>query len=772
MALPAQVSTVIIGGGIIGCSIAYHLTKLGIRDVLLLERRQLCCGTTWHSVGSVAELRGTRRMTELTRYTAELYRNLEAETGQATGYKKSGSIMLALNRERLMEMERAAALARQFGHDAEMISLADIRDRCPQVVIDDALAGFYISSDGRTNPVDTTQALAKGARMGGAKIVENVEVTGLQVVNGEVRGVLTTEGPVQAESVVLAAGMWGREFGAAHGVSLPLQAAEHFYAVTEPIPGLQPSMPFIRVPDESTYYKEDAGKLLFGCLEKRAKPWALDGIPKDFCFDSLPEDFDHFEPILTAALKRFPLLETAGIQLFFNGPESFTPDGNALMGETPELRNLFVACGLNTVGVMTGGAMGLMMAEWIANRRRPEGFAEYDVARFSPFQSRRSYMRDRTVEALGVLYDVGWPNREHVSARGGRRLPLHHQHKGAHAIFGSRAGWEVPLVFAPDAERAVLQPSYGRQNWVEWAAAEATAADEEAVLFDLSADAKLRVMGAEAVAALHRLGGQNAPPQPGLTTAVWLTATGKIETAVRILTVGNDEAYVLSVPGTERLHRKWLAGAGIAPDAIQTVTSAHGLFLLLGPKVDECLAGVGAGQGAAELRMAEIGYAPAVIAPTSVGGARGVLVLLDSEFAAHAAETLRAAGLVRQGGLYALESLRISVGEPAWPNELGDTVMPQEAGLAQGKMPRTTALVGIALATDTGALYGAEGILCDGRPVGLTSSGAWCHRRGVPVALGFVSNSDGVDAAWLSSGSFSIDMPGGPVKAHLRLIGG
>ncbi len=770
MTLPAQVSVVIIGGGIIGCSIAYHLTKLGIRDVLLLERRQLCCGTTWHSVGSVAELRGTRRMTELTRYTAELYRNLEAETGQATGYKKSGSIMLALNRERLMEMERAAALARQFGHDAEMISLSDIRDRCPQVVIDDALAGFYISSDGRTNPVDTTQALAKGARMGGAKIVENVEVTGLQVVEGEVRGVLTSEGPVQADAVVLAAGMWGREFGAAHGVSLPLQAAEHFYAVTEPIPGLQPSMPFIRVPDESTYYKEDAGKLLFGCLEKRAKPWALDGIPKDFCFDSLPEDFDHFEPILTAALKRFPLLETAGIQLFFNGPESFTPDGNALMGETPELRNLFVACGLNTVGVMTGGAMGLMMAEWISTHRRPEGFAEYDVARFSPFQSRRSYMRDRTVEALGVLYDVAWPNREHVSARGGRRLPLHGQHQAAHAIFGSRAGWEIPLVFAPDAERAVLRPSYGRQNWVDWAAEEAKAADDDAILFDLSADAKLRVTGAEAVAALHRLGGQGAA-QRGLTTAVWLTAKGKIEAAVRILTLGEGEAYVLSAPGTERLHRKWLIGQGIAPDAIQIVTSAHALFLLLGSKVDGCLASAGAGQGVAALREAEIGYAPAVIAPASAGGARGVLVLLDSEFAAHAAETLHAAGLVRLGGIYALEALRISAGEPIWPNELGDTVTPREAGLARGDTPRTTALVGIALATDSGALYGAEGILCNGRPVGLTSSGAWCHRRGVPVALGFVSNADGVDAAWLERSEFAIDMPGGPVKASLRLIG-
>ena len=547
MSLPAHANVVIIGGGIIGCSIAYHLTKVGIGDVLLLERRQLCCGTTWHSVGSVAELRGNRRMTELARYTAQLYRNLEAETGQATGYKKTGSIMLALNKERLMEMERAAALARAFGQEAEMISIADVKERCPQVVTDDALAGFYLPTDGRTNPVDTTHALAKGARMGGATIRENVEVAGLDIVNGEVRGVLTEQGPVRADVVILATGMWAREFAARYGVSLPLQAAEHFYAVTENIEGLQRSMPFIRVPDESTYYKEDAGKLLFGCLEKRAKPWALDGIPKDFCFDALPEDLDHFEPILNAAVKRFPLLENAGIQLFFNGPESFTPDGNALMGETPELRNLFVACGLNTVGVMSGGAMGRMMAEWIHDRRRPEGFAEFDVARISGFQSGRSYLRDRTIEALGVLYDVGWPNREYTSGRSGRRMPLHQSHVEANAIMGNRAGWEIPLVYASSAEEAVLKPSYGRQNWTHWAAEEAKAAEETVALFDLSAGAKLRIAGRDVVEALNGLSAM--ADSTGLRSALWVNEAGKIRSSVSVLAVSEERGVCPLLPG-------------------------------------------------------------------------------------------------------------------------------------------------------------------------------------------------------------------------------
>lgn len=789
--IPQRADVVIIGGGIIGCSIAYHLAKIGITDTVLLERRQLCCGTTWHSVGSVAELRGSRRMTELARYTAELYRSLEAETGQATGYKKTGSIMLALNRERLMEMERTAALARAFGQEAEMISIADVRSRCAQVKTDDALAGLYLPTDGRTNPIDTTQALAKGARMRGAKILENIAVTGLDVVSGKVQGVMTEQGPIQAEIVVLAAGMWSREFAAGYGVSLPLQAAEHFYAVTENIEGLQRSMPFIRVPDESTYYKEDAGKLLFGCLEKRAKPWALDGIPPDFCFDSLPADLDHFEPILSTAIERFPLLADAGIQLFFNGPESFTPDGNALMGETPELANLFVACGLNTVGVMSGGGMGKMMADWIRDRRRPEGFAEFDVARIAPFQSGRSYLRDRTVEALGVLYDLGWPNREYISGRGGRRVILHDHHAARGAVFGNRAGWEVPLVYRPPGRTADIEYSYGRQNWAVWVAEECRAADNDVVLFDISAGAKLEVSGRDAAPALARLSASR--PVEGLAPALWLTESGMVRAEVSTLKLGENSQLVLSTPGSERLHSQWIRSHATSEDVtVRDVTAGYAAFLLVGPAAGKLLVAAGArGLDDVQWAKAEIGYAPAIVARTNRYGQAGWMVLVSVEFAAHAFEALEVAagGRLVLGGAYTLEALRVDAAVPAWPNDLGDTVTPLQAGLTgniewdrldfvgrepavaeRAAGPASTRLVRVALKGDTHALYGQEGILRNGVSVGLTSSGAWSHRNGVPVALGYVSSDAPLDDAWFTDAIFELDIPGGPAVARCEPV--
>ncbi|HEX3065385.1 MAG TPA: FAD-dependent oxidoreductase, partial [Dongiaceae bacterium] len=441
MTIPPRADVVIIGGGIIGCSLAYHLTKAGISDVLLLEQHTLSSGTTWHSVGSVGQLRGSRLATELASYTLNLLKTLEAETGQPTGLKQPGSIMLALNGDRLIEMKRNASMAKSFGLEAEIVDRAEIARRCPYVRLDDVLAGMWIPTDGRVNATDTTIAYAKGARQGGAKILEKVAVQSLTVEGGAVKGVLTDQGPVQADVVALCGGMWSRHFAARHGVSLPLHAAEHFYAVTEPIPDLLSGWPLIRVPDESTYYKEDAGKMLFGCLERDAKPWAGEGMPEGFSFQSLPPDLEHFEPILTAALERFPLLEKTGIRLFFNGPETFTADGNPLIGETPELKNLYVACGMNTVGIISSGAVGKTLAQWIHDRAAPPGFVDADVRRTLPFQARNPFLSDRTVEALGVLYDMGWPNREYASARGVRRSAAHNVLVRAGAVMGESAGW-------------------------------------------------------------------------------------------------------------------------------------------------------------------------------------------------------------------------------------------------------------------------------------------------------------------------------------------
>jgi 4-methylaminobutanoate oxidase (formaldehyde-forming) len=650
---------------------------------------------------------------------------------------------------------------------------------------------LYIPTDGRTNPIDTTQALAKGARLRGVKILENLLVTGLDVSEGKVRGVLTEKGPIRAEIVILAGGMWSREFAAAHGVSLPLQAAEHFYAVTENIEGFDPAVPFLRVPDESTYYKEDNGKLLFGCLEKQAKPWALDGIPADFCFDSLPEDFDHFEPILSAAVKRLPVLEKAGIQLFFNGPESFTPDGNALLGETPELEGLFVACGLNTVGVMAGGGIGKMMAEWIRDRKRPEGFAAYDVARLSPFQSGRNYLRDRTVEALGILYDVSWPNREYLSARGARRLPLHDRHVAAGAVMGNRAGWEVPLVYAPNGAEPRIEYSYGHQNWEDWAAKECRDTATEMTLFDLSACAKLEVCDNGSSQVLSRLSAGRCGS--GLFDTLWLTENGTIRAAVSEIAVGPARTLIMSEPGSERLHTQWMKRF-VKPACevtIREVTSANVVFLLIGDGADEVLSMATTGQLGDEVSRVEMGYAPSIIVPVRGYHAPGRMIIVPAEFAGHAFEVVERAanGAMTFGGLYALDALRIEASLPRWPNDLGDSTTPLQAGLCKWVdwdkeefVGRDAALrersagllhsraVKITSRGDSHVLYGQESILRNGKPVGLTSSGAWLANANVSGAIGHVFAETGIDDRWFDEGTFELDVPGGSIPATCKPI--
>ena len=442
-------NVIVIGGGIVGCSTAYHLTQLGVNDVVLLERKKLTSGTTWHAAGLVAQLRASQNMTRLARYSTELFAELARHTGQETGYQQTGSMTLALHAERLEELKRQDTMANAFGVQCELIDTAFVHKEWPGIQTEDLCGGVYLPGDGQTNPVDTTLALARGARQGGAQIFEDTKVARLAIENGQAVGVYLDDGTlIAAKQVVLAGGMWSREFAAQHDVHLPLHAAEHFYLVTEPLQSFTTVRPTLRVPDEQVYYKYDAGKLLLGCFELEAKPWGMEGIAEDFCFDALPDDFAHFEPILDTAIQRFPELADAGINLFFNGPESFTADDRYLLGPTPELENLFVACGFNSIGIQSAGGAGKVLAQWMHEGIPPMDLWDVDVRRTFPFQSQPDFLFERTKETLGLLYDMHWPHRQYATSRGIRLSPLHDCVLAQGAVMGELACLERPNWYA------------------------------------------------------------------------------------------------------------------------------------------------------------------------------------------------------------------------------------------------------------------------------------------------------------------------------------
>ena len=793
MTIPSRADVVIIGGGIIGCSLAYHLTKAGMSDVLLLEQHTLSSGTTWHSVGSVGQLRGSRLATELASYTLNLLKTLEAETGQPTGLKQPGSIMLALNNDRLIEMKRNVSMAKSFGLEAEIVDRAEIARRCPYVRLDDVLAGMWIPTDGRVNATDTTIAYAKGARLGGGTILEKVSVNSLIVESGAVKGVLTDQGPVRADVVALCGGMWSRHFAARHGVSLPLHAAEHFYAVTEPIPDLLSGWPLIRVPDESTYYKEDAGKMLFGCLERNAKPWAGEGMPEGFSFQSLPPDLEHFEPILVAALQRFPLLEKAGIRLFFNGPETFTADGNPLLGETPELKNLFVACGMNTVGIISSGAVGKTLAQWIRDRSAPPGFVDADVRRTLPFQARNPFLSDRTVEALGVLYDMGWPNREYASARGVRRSAAHNVLRRAGAVMGETAGWEIPLCFAPAGSKPDLEYSFTKPNWMAWCAKEAAAAAGAAALFDESHQAKILLQGPDAAKLLARVCANGLNGKAGSSTAaIWLNESGRIVSLPTILDLGEGGYLVLSAPTSQRRDLDWLKRHVMGSERVTfaDVTAAWTILHVVGPDAANVLARAARRVGDLDLQSSttiSIGYAPARVFPGGMGDLPGWTLLISSEFGEHACQNLiDAAGNsgLHCAGSYTARSLRLEAGRGAWAADIDDTATPAEVGLRDRVGNGTNfvgrpaheangarldkRLVAITAAATPTLLFRQEPILADGRAVGITTSGGFGFRTGRAVAMGWVHDRQVLSDAAIGKARWEIEVAGDRVPVTVR----
>ena len=542
--LPNDADVIIIGGGIIGCSIAYHLTKIGVNNVIILERKQLTCGTTWHAAGLVGQLRASRNMTELAKYSADLFYNLEQETGHATGMKQHGSISLALNNQRFEELKRGASMASNFGLEVDVITPNQILKYWPGVNIDNVVGGVYLPADGQTNPVDTTLALAKGAKMGGAEVFENIEVTKVVTENSKAVGVETAQGYIKATKIIITSGMWSRDLVAKIGVNIPLHAAEHFYIVTDAMDNLSPDLPVMRIPDEYAYYKEDAGKLLLGCFEPIAKPWGMDGIPKDFSFDSLPEDIDHFMPILEKSLERFPALAGAGIQLFFNGPESFTPDDRYMLGETPEVKNLFVATGFNSIGIQSSGGVGKVMAQWVKNNHPPMDLSDVDIRRMSYFQNNKKYLHDRTKESLGLLYAMHWPFYQYQTARNIRRSPFHDRIKDANAFMGETSGWERPMFFAPKDIKPVIEYSYGRQNWFGYCGNEARSCGDNVAIFDQSSFHKFLLKGKDSCKALNIICANNIDVNIGkIVYTQLLNHNGGIEADLTITPHGRKSIF-------------------------------------------------------------------------------------------------------------------------------------------------------------------------------------------------------------------------------------
>ena len=528
--LPRRASVIVIGGGVIGCSVAYHLARAGVSDVTLLERRQLTSGTTWHAAGLVGQLRTSINMTELARYTSELYLRLEAETGQATGYRRCGSISIATNEERFEELRRSASMAKVFGLEVNVVTPAAIKARVPLLHTPDVLGGIHIPSDGYANAVDVTNALARGARNAGAHIFQNLTVTAIRTALGSVTGVTTEHGDIDADCVVLCTGMWTRDLAATVGVNVPLHACEHYYALFESVAGLDANFPVVRDYDACAYYKYDAGRLLIGAFEPRARPWAMEGIPEDFCFDEIAGSLEHFEPILEQAMVRVPALESAGLQTFFCGPESFTPDVRYHVGQAPELDNCFVAAGLNSIGLQSAGGIGKVITEWIRLGHPPSDLWEVDVRRNQPFQRNRKYLRERVSESLGLLYATHYPYRQYDTARGVRRSPLHDRLQSIGACHGEVAGWERPNWYAPEPDLARYEYSYGRQNWFEHSAAEHRAVRERVGLFDLSSFAKFRLQGRDAARVLNYVCANDVDVRPGrIVYTQWLNARGGIE---------------------------------------------------------------------------------------------------------------------------------------------------------------------------------------------------------------------------------------------------
>ena len=801
---PGRAQVVIIGGGIIGNSVAYHLTKLGWNDVVLLERDRLTSGTTWHAAGLVVSGgMTTQTLAWMAKYSRDLYEVLEEETGLSTGFRPVGYLQTASTKERAHKLRREADFMRLMGIDREEISGAEVAALWPQIDASEVITGFYTANEGRADPYNVAMSLAKGARLGGAQILEGVGVLGITQEDDRVTGVVTDGGVIEADYVVNCAGMWARQVGAMAGVSVPLQAIEHAYLITEPIEGVSADLPIFEDPDRFAYYREETGGLMVGLFEPVAAPWSLDRIPDDFSFGEIPSDWDRLAPFLEYAMEILPGLENVGVRKLFTGPESFTPDNGFLMGEAPELANFFVAAGFNSLGILTGAGAGSIVASWIADGVPPIDVTDVDIARMSPFQTNRPYLAERSVELLGRLHSTGsWPHSHPTTARNVKRSVIHERLEKAGAHFGESSGWESASWFAPVDADIEFKFTYARQDWFEFHAAEHRAVRSAVALFDLSSMSKFLVQGPDAEATLNLLSGNNiAVPVGQCVYTQWMNARGGIQADVTVTRLAEDRFLVVAA---EMFHRRVEAmlHRGSAVDArvhVTDFTSGYTLLSVQGPGSRDLLSEV----TLADLDNAAFPYYTAqqidlhhglgLALRMSFVGELGWELYVPTEFALNVYDRIIEVGSefgLLHAGMETLESTRTEAGRLDYGLDMENSDSPLEAGLGfavdfdkpggfvgreallaqREERPYKSRLVQFLLEDPEPLLYGEEPILRDGDPVGYLRSGAYGHTLGGAMGFGYVEDEAGVTADFVKAGNFEIQVAGTcySAKASLR----
>ncbi len=797
MTLPSSARIVVIGGGIVGCSTAYHLGAMGQDEVLLLERHKLSSGSTWHAAGLVGQLRTSANITQLLGYSVALYDRLEAETGLATGWKMNGGLRLACTPDRWTEVKRQATTARSFGLEMQLLTPMEAQDLWPIMQVDDVIGAAYLPTDGQASPSDLVQALARGARSHKVQIREDVRVTAIRTEGGRVTGVETDQGMIACEKVVVCAGQWTRQLAALAGVNVPLVSVQHQYLITEKIEGVPTGLPTLRDPDRLTYYKEEVGGLVMGGYEPNPKPWAEQGVPDDFAFQLLDNDWDHFEPIMELALGRVPALEHAGIKQFINGPESFTPDGNFILGEAPEVKNLFVGAGFNAFGIASGGGAGMALAEWVARGEPPYDLWPVDIRRFGRNHRATPWVRTRTLEAYGKHYTIAWPSEEYASGRPLRRSPLYDRLAAKRAVFGEKLGWERPNWFAGPGDEPRDIYSMQRPNWFAAVGREHRACREAAALFDQTSFAKFMLTGRDAESALAWTCAGDTSRAPGtLTYTQMLNARGGIECDLTVARLAQDAYYIVTGTGFATHDFAWIARnipAG-ADARLTDVTSAYATLALMGPRSRDILAPLTDGDLSndafpfGQVRRVSIAGAPVIALRITYVGELGWELHIPVEFAATVYDALAATG-VADAGYRAIETLRLEKGYRAWAAEIGPDHSALMAGLgfatklrgntpflgrdaleAQRTRPLTRILAGFSVADPEIILLGRETIYRNGQRVGWLASAGWGHTVNASLGYGYVRDPEnGLTRDDLLSGSYELEVATERVPASVFL---